>query len=84
MQACWRKTEILLKCLPAPLGPCRDRSYLSGVTVAHPKVVKSGEEVGSDGEDLRVELGGPRHGGSSRQEDDPPCGLRRENTKLMS
>lgn len=59
-------------------GPCQDPSYLSGVTVAHPKVVKSGEEVGSDGEDLRVELRGPRHGGSSRQEDDSLCSLRRE------
>lgn len=59
-------------------GLHQDRRYLSGIAVAHPKVVKSGEEVGSDGEDLRVELRGPRHGGSSRQKDDSLGSLRRE------
>lgn len=59
-------------------GLGQDQRYLSGVAVAHPKVVKAGEEVGSDGEDLRVELGGPRHGGGSRQEDDSLGSLRGE------
>lgn len=83
------KLKFWPRCTSSPLGPAQSDThegpgagYLSGVAVAHPKIVKSGKEVRSDGEDLSVELGGPRHGGSSGQEDDSPGSLGRRNKSI--
>lgn len=53
-------------------------SYLFGVTVAHPELMKSREEQGSHGQNLCVELRGSGHGRGPRQKDHPLCSLRTE------
>lgn len=55
--------------------------YLSGVTVAQPKLVKAREEQRSHGQNLRVELRWPGHGGGPGQKDHPLCSLRTKKKK---
>lgn len=69
----------LTKFIPKKMSSCHIRwnlNYLFGVTVAQPKLVKAREEQRSHGQNLRVELRWPGHGGGPGQKDHPLCSLR--------